>query len=78
MVKSPPTNAGDACSILGWDDPLEEEMATQSSILALKIPRTEKSGELQSQGVAKSWARLATEHEHMIHSNTSAYLHGPP
>ena len=78
MVKKPPANAGDACSILGWDDPLEEEMDTHYSILALKIPWTEKSGELQSQEVAKSCIRLVTEHEHMIHSNTSAYLHGPP
>ena len=44
MVKSSPTNAGDACSILGWDDPLEEEMATQSSILFRKIPWTEEPG----------------------------------
>ena len=32
---------------LGWADPLEEEMATHSSILAWKIPRTEKPGGLQ-------------------------------
>ena len=33
---------------LGREDPLEEEMATHSSILAWKILRTEESGELQS------------------------------
>ena len=33
---------------LGGEDPLEEEMATHSSILAWRIPRTDKSGELQS------------------------------
>ena len=33
---------------LGWEDSLEEEMATHSSILAWKIPRTEEPGELQS------------------------------
>jgi len=33
---------------LGWEDPLEEEMATHSSILAWKIPWTEKPGRLQS------------------------------
>ena len=32
----------------GWEDPLEEEIATHSSILAWKIPRTEKTGRLQS------------------------------
>ena len=33
---------------LGWEDPLEKEMATHSSILAWKIPRTEEPGRLQS------------------------------
>ena len=33
---------------LGWEDPLEKEMATHSSILAWEIPRTEKPGVLQS------------------------------
>ena len=35
---------------LGWEDPLEEEMATYSSILAWKIPQTEEPGGLQSVG----------------------------
>ena len=35
---------------LGWEDPLEKEMATHSSILAWKIPWTEKPGRLQSMG----------------------------
>ena len=35
---------------LGWEDPLEKEMATHSSILAWKIPWTEESGRLQSMG----------------------------
>jgi len=38
---------------LGHEDPLEEGMATHSSILAWRIPRTEESGGLQSMGVAK-------------------------
>ena len=33
---------------LGWEDPLEKEMATQSSTLAWKIPWTEEPGRLQS------------------------------
>ena len=33
---------------LGWEDPLEEEMATHSNTLAWKIPWTEESGVLQS------------------------------
>jgi len=35
---------------LGHEDPLEEEVATRSSILAWKIPWTEKPGRLQSMG----------------------------
>ena len=35
---------------LGWEDPLEEEMETQSSILTWKIPWTEEPGGLQSMG----------------------------
>ena len=49
MVKNPPANAGakgDSGSILGWEDLLEEEMATHFSILAWKIPWTEEPGGL--------------------------------
>ena len=35
---------------LGWEDPLEKEMGTHSSILAWRIPWTEESGGLQSMG----------------------------
>ena len=35
---------------LGWEDPLEKEMATHSSILAWRIPWTEEPGRLQSTG----------------------------
>ena len=35
---------------LGWEDPLEKEMATHSSILAWEIPRTEEPSSLQSMG----------------------------
>ena len=40
--------------VLGQEDPLEEEMATHSNILAWEIPRTEEHGGLQSMGVAKT------------------------
>ena len=36
---------------LGWEDPLEKEMATCPSIIAWEIPRTEKPGRLQSLGL---------------------------
>ena len=35
---------------LGWEDPLEKEMATHSSILAWRIPWNEEPGRLQSMG----------------------------
>ena len=44
---------------LGWEDPLEKEMAIHSSTLAWKIPRTEEPGRLQSMGSPKSWTRLS-------------------
>ena len=58
---------------LGWEDPLEEEMATHSSTLAWRIPRTEESGGLLSMGsqrvrhdeahstLAPGWRRASRE-----------------
>ena len=45
---------------LGQEDPLGQEIATQSSILAWKIPWTEKPGGLQSMGSPKSLTQLST------------------
>ena len=56
MVKNLPANAGDirdAGSIPRSEDPLEEGMATHSSILAGKIPWNEKPGGLQSMGLKR-------------------------
>ena len=39
---------------LGWEDPLEEEMTTYSSILAWKTPWTEEPGELQFTGLQRT------------------------
>ena len=53
VAKNPPTNAGsirDMVPFLGWEDPLEESMATHSSILAWRIPGTEDPNGLQSVG----------------------------
>ena len=38
---------------LGWEDPLEKEMATHSSILAWRIPWTEEPGRLPSMGLQR-------------------------
>ena len=50
-------NAGDTGWSLGWEDPLEEGMATHSRILACRIPWTEKPVRLQSTGSQKSWTQ---------------------
>ena len=44
---------------LGWEDPLEKEMATQPNMLAWEIPRTEEPGGLQSMGSQKNCTRLS-------------------
>ena len=62
QVNNPPDDAGvtgDAASILSQEDPLEEGMATHSSILAWRIPWTEEPGRLQSMGSQKSQTRLS-------------------
>ena len=53
VVKNPPAmlELQEAwVGLLGWEDPLEEGMATHSSILACRIPWTEEPGGLQSCG----------------------------
>ena len=50
MVKNLPAMQETQVQFLGWEDPLEKEMATQSSILAWRIPQTEEPGGLQSMG----------------------------
>ena len=50
MIKNPPAMQETWVQSLGQDDPLEEEMATHSSILAWRIPWTEEPGRLQSLG----------------------------
>ena len=49
-VKSLPAMQETWVRSLGWEDPLEKEMATHSSTLAWKIPRIEEPGGLQSMG----------------------------
>ena len=52
-VKSPPAMQEMRFLSLVWEDTLEEEMATHSSILAWEIPWTEEPGGLQSRGSQK-------------------------
>ena len=56
MVKNSPANIGDTetwVQSLGGEDPLEEEMATHSSILAWRIIWTEEPGRPQSTGLKR-------------------------
>ena len=57
-VKNLPAMLESWVQSLGWEDPLEEEMATHSSILAWRIPWTEEPGGLQSMGL-QSWTWLS-------------------
>ena len=61
MVKNPPTIWDTWVWSLGWEDPLEEGMATHSSILAWRISWTEKSGGLQPIGLQRVRHDWATE-----------------
>ena len=59
MVKRLPAMQETRVQSLGWEDPLEKEMAAHSSILAWKIPWTEEPGRLSSMGsqrVGHDWA----------------------
>ena len=53
MVKRLSTMQETWVQSLGWEDLLEKEMATHSSILAWKIPWTEEPGRLQSMGLQR-------------------------
>ena len=67
VVKNLPVNVGDERVLiwcLGLEDPLEEEMATRSSILAERIPWTEDWW-ATVQGVAKSWTWLSVCAQHI-------------
>ena len=48
---------------LGWEDPLEKEMATHSSILAKRIPWTEEPGGFQSTDLQRVRHDLATKQQ---------------
>ena len=53
MVKNLPAMQETQVQSLGWEDPLEKEMAIHSSTLAWKIPWTEEPGRLQSMGLQR-------------------------
>ena len=73
MVNNPSANAGDTGRSLRREDPLEEEMATHSSILAWKIPWTEESDGLQSMGSRTVGHDLMTKRQQNESSDTAEF-----
>ena len=59
MVKNPLANQETQVPSLGWEDPLEKEMAMHSSVLAWEISRTAEPGMLQSMRSQKSQTGLS-------------------
>ena len=54
VIKNLPAVEESQVQSLGWEDPLEKEMATHSSILAWRILWTEEPGGLQSMGLQRA------------------------
>ena len=59
---------------LGQEDPLEEEMATHSSIIAWEIPWTEEPGGLQSMGSRRVGYDLVTKQQQAWKNNWNSYM----
>ena len=66
MVKNPPAIKETLVRSLGWEVPLQKEMATHASILAWEIPWTEKPGGLQSVGLQRVRPNLGTKQQKTI------------
>ena len=62
LVKNPPAMQESWVRSLGWEDLLEEGMATHSSVLSWRIPGTEEPGGLQPTGSQRVRHDRATEH----------------
>ena len=84
VVKNLPTmqktRAGDTGQSLGWDNPLEMKMVTHCSILAWKIPWTEKPGGLQFMGLQNSQAWQQLNNKKVMRGPWRSYFsfHGHP
>ena len=60
-VKNMPAMQETQVQFLGWEDPLEKEMATHSSILAWRIPWTEEAWQTIIHGIARVRHNLVTK-----------------
>ena len=68
-VKNLPAMQETQVRSLGWEDPLDKEMATHSSILAWRIPWKEEPGRLQSMGLQRvrhDWAISLTHSQYIL------------
>ena len=74
MVKRLPTMRETKVQSLGWEDPLEKEMATHSSTLAWKIPWTEERGRLQPMGSQESDTTERLHFTSLLLWETSVFL----
>jgi len=61
VVKNPPAKQETWIRSLGWEDPLEKEMATHYNILVWRIPWTEEPGQLQPMGSQRVGHDLVTK-----------------
>ena len=59
MVKNLPAKGETRVQSLGWEDPLEEGMATHSSILAWRIPMDSRAWRATVHGVTNGWTQLS-------------------
>ena len=66
MVKKPPAMQKTQVQSLGPEYPLEEEMATQSSILAWKTPQTEEPGGRAATGLKSSLTKIKNLGNHRV------------
>ena len=68
LVKNPPAMRKTWVQSLGWEDPLEEGMATHSSVLAWRIPMDRGAWQAAVCGVGKNWTRLSDSAQHSTSS----------
>ena len=66
MVKNPPVKQEKQVRSLGWEDPLEKETATHSSILVWEIPWTEEPG-----GLYSPWGRKESDTIEQVNSSNN-------
>ena len=67
LVKNPPAVQEGGVQSQGWEDPLEEEMATHSSLLVKRLPWTEEPGRLEPVGMQEPDTTYCLDH-HRIYT----------